>query len=60
MGGGVFVDILGLSTEEDGTVRVFTDDNKLISLDSEHLTKDGVLYYTRIINFDKIFKNSTR
>lgn len=53
--GGGFVDMLEMVTTSDRSIRVFTDDHKFISFDSEHLTISGARYYARNINFDDIF-----
>lgn len=45
-----FIDLIGAVLTADGTVRVFTDDNRFISQDCMHLTKYGASYYSRIID----------
>lgn len=41
---------------ENGRVKVFTDNRKYISQDCRHLTKDGAVYYTKLLNLDKYFE----
>lgn len=48
--GSHFIDLIDAVLAEDGTVRVFTDDNRFISQDCMHLTKHGASYYSRIID----------
>ena len=40
---------------EDGSIPVFTDNNKVISFDCRHLTQDGCKYYAKILELNKIF-----
>lgn len=54
--GDYYIDLLGLSTTEDGTIRVFTDDKKYISQDCRHLTQHGAIWYARTIDWNNIFK----
>lgn len=53
-----FMDLIGAVLTEDGTVRVFTDDNRFISQDCMHLTKYGALYYSRIIDLSFLLNES--
>ena len=41
---------------ENGSVRVFTDDNYYISQDCAHLTRFGAMYYARILDLSFITK----
>jgi peptidoglycan/LPS O-acetylase OafA/YrhL len=50
-----YIDLLGPVTV-DGKVRVFTDDNMLISQDCRHLTQAGAQYYARILDLDAILE----
>lgn len=45
-----FIDLIGAVQTEDGSVRVFTDDDRFISQDCMHLTKYGAIYYSKIID----------
>lgn len=45
-----FIDLIGAVRTEDGSVRVFTDDDRFISQDCMHLTKYGAIYYSKIID----------
>ena len=45
-----FIDLIGAVQMEDGSVRVFTDDNRFISQDCMHFTKYGAIYYSKIID----------
>lgn len=53
--GGRYIDMLSYVTDEDGLVRVFTEDKKFISQDCMHLTKSGAQFYADVIDFEKIF-----
>lgn len=46
--GSNFIDLITPVTCR-GQIRVFTDDNKIISQDCEHLTQNGAKYYSRIL-----------
>lgn len=48
-----YLDMIALVANEDGTVRVFSDDNRYISADCGHLTKGGACFYGKLINWDK-------
>lgn len=50
-----YINILELLENEDGTVNVFTDDNKFISQDCRHLTQNGAKYLSHIIDLCAIF-----
>jgi hypothetical protein len=47
--GSNFIDLITPVTCR-GQIRVFTDDNKIISQDCEHLTQNGAKYYSRILS----------
>ena len=51
-----YIDMISPVTTENGEVRIFTDDNKFISQDCRHLTKDGAAFYARALDFSKIFE----
>ena len=44
-----FIDLLGPVRTGTASVRVFSDDNKIISQDTEHLTQNGAKYYARLL-----------
>ena len=49
-----YVDMLAVVLNPDSTVRVFTDENKYISQDCEHLTEAGAKYYARQLDLASI------
>lgn len=49
-----YIDMIAPVTNADGTIRVFTDDNKYISQDCKHLTKAGAQYYSKVLDMQKI------
>lgn len=51
-----YIDLIQLSSLADGSIRVFTDDNKYISQDCSHLTQDGAKWYAQKIDWKSIFK----
>ena len=50
-----YIDMLEPVMNENGEVRVFTDNGKFISQDCRHLTVQGAKFYAKIIDFDRIF-----
>lgn len=50
-----YIDLLGLSLVRENEVIVFSQDHKLISQDTLHLTKGGAEFFANKIDFDKIF-----
>ena len=40
----------------DGSIRVFSDENKFISQDCIHLTQGGARYYAQVIEWSEIFQ----
>ena len=49
-----YIDIIGYMQDSNNTtVPVFTDDCKLISQDTRHLTKSGAIYVGKQINLQK-------
>ena len=49
-----YINLMSLVSDENGMVRVFTDDNKFISQDCRHLTRAGAQYFSRILNIGAI------
>ena len=45
-----YIDLIKPLEENEGSIHVFTDDNKYISQDCEHLTQSGAKYYARILD----------
>ena len=56
--GGNFIDFMEASLLPNGNIRLFTDDNKVISFDCRHLTMYGAKFYARTIDFKQIFASS--
>ena len=52
---GNFIDFMEVSKTDDGSIRVFTDNHKVISFDCLHLTKNGAIFYAKRLDFEKIF-----
>ena len=50
-----YIDFLQLSTASNGEIRVFSDDNKFISQDGRHLTRNGARWFAKRIDWDSIF-----
>lgn len=46
----IFIDMIAPVQQNDGSVRVFSDDGHFISQDCRHLTKSGAEYYGRLID----------
>lgn len=51
-----YVDILEILKDKNDMVNVFTDDCKLISQDTRHLTQAGAIYIGKQINLEKYIK----
>ena len=51
-----YIDFMKAVRQEDGRIRLFTDENKVISFDCRHLTQNGAKYFANKFNFEKIFK----
>lgn len=51
-----YIDLISLVQTEDNSIKIFTDENKFISQDCHHLTKDGAKYYSNLIDFSYIIK----
>lgn len=45
-----YIDVLGVLTDENGNVLVFTLDGKFISQDTVHLTKEGAVFLAKLLN----------
>lgn len=52
-----YIDFITPVLNEDGSVNVFTPDNKYIAQDCKHFTQPGAKWYASIINWEKIFNN---
>lgn len=55
-----YIDYIRMSTLKDGKIRVFTDDHKFISQDCRHLTQSGAQWFSRIIDWTRIFGNKEK
>ncbi len=55
-----YVNMLKPVTKADGSVRVFTEDNKFISQDCRHLTEAGAKYYSKILDIEKLLKRNVK
>lgn len=53
--GDKYVDLLSIIEQPDGSVRLFTDDNKFMTHDCEHLTVEGVKFFARKVDFGRVF-----
>lgn len=53
--GGHFIDFMEASKLSNGNIRLFTDDNKVISFDCRHLTMYGAQYYARAFDLGQVF-----
>lgn len=51
-----YVDFIGMSTMSDGSIRVFTDDQKYISQDCYHLTQAGARWFAKQIDWNNYFR----
>ena len=52
--GSHYIDMIECIRNDDGSIPVFTDTNKFISADTEHLTKNGAIYYSKILDLSFI------
>lgn len=52
-----YIDMLYLLQNDDGAIRVFTNNGKLISQDCKHLTQAGAEYYSSILDFSMLDAN---
>ncbi len=55
-----YIDLISLVADSDGKVLVFTPDGKFISQDTEHFTKFGAIFFSRLLDakFREIMKLS--
>lgn len=53
--GDKYIDMISIAKVSDNRVRVFTDDNKFISQDCNHLTQAGAAWYAQEIDWSMIF-----
>lgn len=51
-----YIDMMEYARMEDGSIRVFSDENKFISQDCIHLTQGGARYYAQVIEWSEIFQ----
>lgn len=58
--GNNYIDLMEYARMEDGSIRVFSDENKFISQDCIHLTQGGASYYAKVINWREIFPSGNR
>ena len=49
-----YIDMIKPVQNEDGSIRVFTDDQHFISQDCRHLTQYGAKYYAKILDLEWI------
>ena len=49
-----YIDMIAPIRNADGSIPVFTDTNKFISADTEHLTKNGCIYYSQKLDLSFI------
>lgn len=56
--GSHYIDMIEAVQEEDGSVRVFTDNHYFISQDCRHLTQYGARYYAEVLDFSWILEVS--
>lgn len=56
--GSNYINLIEAVEQSDGSIRVFTDDNKYISQDCEHLTRSGAEYYAQLIDLRRILFSS--
>ena len=50
-----YVDFIQMSLDDEGRVKVFTPEHKMISQDCEHLTQGGAEFYASIIDWSVVF-----
>lgn len=50
-----YIDMIGISTLDNGSIRIFTPDGKFISHDCLHLSKDGASWFASQIDWSTIF-----
>jgi peptidoglycan/LPS O-acetylase OafA/YrhL len=52
--GSHYIDMIEPIRNNNGSIPVFTDTNKFISADTEHLTKNGAIYYAKMLDLSFI------
>lgn len=52
-----YIDFMNVIKVEGDSIRLFTDDNKVISFDCRHLTRNGAKFYAEKLDLDRIFNN---
>ena len=52
-----YINMMNPVLDENNRIRVFTDDNMLISQDCRHLTRAGAKYYSRKLGLERFFIN---
>lgn len=52
-----YINLMEMSMDGNGQVKIFTPDSMFMSQDCRHLTQAGAKYMASLINFDKIFAN---
>lgn len=55
-----YIDFMDVIKTEGDSIRLFTDDNKVISFDCRHLTRNGAKFYAEKLDLDRIFNNTTK
>ena len=49
-----YIDLIKLVIDENQMVPVFSDTNKFLSADTEHLTKDGAVFFSKLVDLNFI------
>ena len=52
----IYIDMIEMVRQQDGKVRVFSDDGRFISQDCRHLTKAGAQYYAKLMDWNRFQK----
>lgn len=53
----IYIDMIEMVRQQDGRVRVFSDDGRFISQDCRHLTRAGAQYYASLIEWERFIRN---
>lgn len=53
-GEGMYIDLITVIQNQDGTVPIFSDDHRFLSLDCRHLSQAGAQYYSRILDLNSL------
>ena len=48
-----FIDLMGMVTNNENKVRVFTPDHHFMSADCKHLSKGGAIFFSKAIDWEK-------